>query len=205
MTTNCDYKEGNGKRSEFNIVKTDIKESLCWWCCHEYDSNNRKFIPSRYDDRKNLFYVYGSFCSWECAKAFNMNHNKTPSELHTIFTLMIKRVYHCYTKIYPAPHWQTLNIFGGNKTIEDFRENISHTESIGGNIDNIYNMKTNEYDSNPVINIHRNTVSSPTTSTAPTIPTLSNHKSKDTYVLKRKKPPRGQKNTLENTMGLKIV
>ena len=48
--------------------KTDI---CCWWCCHKCDVPLS--LPEKlYDD---TFHVFGCFCSFNCAAAYNVNLN----------------------------------------------------------------------------------------------------------------------------------
>ena len=176
------------------IYNGSNNKSLCWWCsekiCQKVSCNSEcicdfKYIPTKYDSNLNTFYTYGKFCSWECAKAFNLNINKTPSEKHTLFTLMVKKIYGKYTKIYPAPHWSELEKYGGNKSINDFIEN-----------------KINDVTNNNIIKLDV-AYSKPEKIIKEKIE-YTKQKQIEDYVLKRTKPLKGQKNTLEKTMGLII-
>ena len=62
MTTNCDYKDRDGKRSEFNIVKT--WRSLC---VGGVVMNMILIIGNLYQvvmTIRRICFMYGSFCSW---------------------------------------------------------------------------------------------------------------------------------------------
>ena len=49
--------------------KTNIN---CWWCTYDFDCLPT-FIPDKYHDKQ--FYVFGCFCSFNCAGAYNLNLN----------------------------------------------------------------------------------------------------------------------------------
>tara|TARA_A100001015_G_scaffold239079_1_gene272291 strand:+ start:1142 stop:1753 length:612 start_codon:yes stop_codon:yes gene_type:complete len=197
-------------KKKLNVIidSGPTNSSWCWWCCHPYETE-RKYIPINYNEKKDVFSVYGSFCSWGCAKAFNQNKYMSPNEKHTLFTLMLKRVSGKYVKIYPALHWTSLIAFGGSLTITEFRNNDKNNENISGFYpDNLeYNCKSTN-----LLNIP-NTLS--ISNTVNTVNTENNENNsneviksskhvKNDYVLKRTKPLKGQFNTLESTMGLVV-
>tara|TARA_A100001015_G_C14795066_1_gene634612 strand:- start:210 stop:824 length:615 start_codon:yes stop_codon:yes gene_type:complete len=195
------------KNHELNIIYTDnIKSNvLCWWCSHSYKTE-RKPIPIYYDSKKNIFSVHGSFCSWECGKAFMQEKYKSPSEKHTLFTLFLKRIEGKIIRIRPAPHWSELAVFGGKMTIENFRKNNNIIPfnpnsiiSLSSGINHI--REQNNVNKNPP---GFNTIQS--VSNSPNNNILNENKSNtNELVLKRQKPPRGRLNTLESTMGLIIT
>jgi hypothetical protein len=104
--------------NDFILVKnTDI---LCWWCCHSFD--NTPFpLPEKYYDKK--YHVFGNFCGPSCACAYNIDMND--HKLWERNSLILKFYNELSNKdienIYPAPPKQILKTFGGNNTIEDFR------------------------------------------------------------------------------------
>lgn len=97
----------------------------CWWCCHTFDTVPVP-LPIRYDDRRDHFFVTGTFCSWSCAKAYNWSWNLTyaPSRSELLF-LLRKRTIGTMEPIRPAPHWSKLEMFGGTMSIEDFRQGVN--------------------------------------------------------------------------------
>ena len=56
----------------------------CLWCCHNFD-NYPCAIPIKL--KMNTFYVFGNFCSKECACAYNFDSDTNNSlifqEIHT--------------------------------------------------------------------------------------------------------------------------
>jgi len=100
-----------------NCKKTDV---CCWWCCHKFDSNPC-YLPTITDDITNRFIVIGNFCSWRCVKAYNMSlRNEVTKRLH-ILKKMLKCVGCNSATIKEAPPRQTLKMFGGHLSIEEFR------------------------------------------------------------------------------------
>ena len=113
------------------ITTHEIKISSntkCWWCKNSFHTSPVQ-LPELYRD--NIFYCIGHFCSFNCAKSYNLDINdssifKRESLLHLMYNL----TYGEYKEITPAPHWLTLEEFGGIFTIEQFRENmISNTKN----------------------------------------------------------------------------
>lgn len=105
-------------------VKTDV---CCWWCCHTFDTVPIP-LPIEYESRTREYKVHGTFCSWSCAKAYNIASNN-PHWGHRSFLL-----YMLYLKNNPgmdassklkgivvAPARTTLKMFGGGLSIKRFR------------------------------------------------------------------------------------
>ena len=107
------------KRKEWPKV-SNIK---CLWCCHNFD-NIPCALPYSYSD--NTFYVFGNFCSPECAAAYNFDSGADDKDIWERYALLN----HLYSLIYDvpdltiklAPPRLSLKIFGGTLSIEEFRE-----------------------------------------------------------------------------------
>ena len=112
------YNEYN-KRKEWPKV-SNIK---CFWCCHNFD-NIPCALPYSYKD--SVYYVYGNFCSPECAAAYNFESGADDKDMWERYSLLN----HLYSQIYDtpdltiklAPPRQSLKIFGGKLTIDEFRD-----------------------------------------------------------------------------------
>lgn len=104
-----------------NNLHNEINIS-CWWCTYEIEKNNYYHIPDRYDDL--TYYVYGYFCSPNCAMAFNLDEDDYKS---TIRNALIEKLYE--HNLRPADDWKLLQKFGGNMLIEDFRKNFNNNKS----------------------------------------------------------------------------
>lgn len=97
--------------------------SHCFWCCHSIN-NTIYSMPYNYDTINDSYFVYGSFCSLQCANAYNFSiHGSSDKvwEINSWIQMLGKRYGLNYT-IRPAPSKYLLKMFGGNLTIEEFRE-----------------------------------------------------------------------------------
>jgi hypothetical protein len=112
------------------VKKVEPKEgeSVCWWCCHKFDTLPIG-LPEKYD--KGEFQLYGHFCSFNCAHAYNVHQNDFKIwERYSLLHLYHKKVFPQSTslgstRIMPAPPRQALQMFGGELTIEQFRHQNS--------------------------------------------------------------------------------
>ena len=95
----------------------------CWWCCHKFDTAPCT-LPTKYDPLRKRFTFAGIFCSWNCTKAYNFERNDyRQGERAGLISLLIQQIYGIREAIIikAAPPRQTLKMFGGYKTIEEFR------------------------------------------------------------------------------------
>ena len=166
-----------------NIIipkKTNIN---CWWCTYKFDCLP-SFIPDKYHDNK--FYVFGCFCSFNCAGAYNLNLND--ERCWSRYSLM-KQLYYLINKdnissisdveINISPPKEILKKYGGIMTIEEYRKN---SKIIG-----------REYHSlmPPFIPINVNfeeTTNVKTDSKTINISNILNREAKDKILIKRNKP-----------------
>jgi hypothetical protein len=97
---------------------------LCWHCCHPFTGPPLP-MPTHYDDRLDIFHVTGTFCSWECMKAYNLDSRSHASgRIDVTITSMFRKV--CTIRgttrgIRSAPPRIKLEAFGGDMTIDEFR------------------------------------------------------------------------------------
>lgn len=102
--------------------RTDV---YCFWCCHPFDSVPC-VIPS--DIKEGIWYVYGNFCSPECAVA-HLFHERLDSNiqweryamLNSMYSKDTEMVAGSCTGIRSAPKREVLRIFGGSMDIREFR------------------------------------------------------------------------------------
>lgn len=101
-------------------TKTNVH---CWWCCHPFDTPPCA-IPQKY--HKGVFHLYGCFCSFNCAAAYNFDKKYDHMwESYSLLHLLYKKMYDKdFKKIIPAPPKEVLKIFGGILSIEEYRENL---------------------------------------------------------------------------------
>lgn len=108
------------------LLKPSKTDLYCWWCCNSFDTI-LKYTPINYNNKKEIFKVKGVFCSYSCSYAFTLK-DKT-----ILDKSLLKFMYKVITgkkfeNIKPAPPKEILKVFGGSKTIEEFR-------SYGENVD----------------------------------------------------------------------
>ena len=163
----------------------------CWWCCHDFDTTPLS-MPFRHDERRNKFYTAGHFCSWSCMKSYAIDrYGLTKGGLISgNIVMMRKKMYNQIGPVKPAPNRFKLKEFGGDLTIDVFRENQTLDTGIPKEVE------TNPYVDN-------------------TIPFVSNTKRMDeiknastgnnALKLKRTKPLQRSHNNLESALGLVIT
>lgn len=93
----------------------------CWYCCHPFEGPPLP-MPIQYDSRRDIFTVTGTFCSWACMKAYNLDSSSYMRHVNATFiTLFHKRCTGKLQGIRPAPPRLALRAFGGTMSIEEFR------------------------------------------------------------------------------------
>ena len=110
---------------EDNIYKLNDKTDIsCWWCCHQFD-NPPCVLPEKIHDGK--YYVFGCFCTYNCALAYNLDLNdyKT-SERTTLLNHLYNKLYNKRIKLDAALPRKCLKMFGGPLTIKKFRKHLTN-------------------------------------------------------------------------------
>ena len=165
--------------------------SWCWWCCHSFEGAPLS-VPHRYDDRRSKFYTAGNFCSWSCVKSYAIDKcgDVKGSIVCGNIVLMRRKMYNQIGHVKPAPNRFRLTEFGGDLTIEEFRENLTRDEGqpkpvdTAPVIDNVIPIMSNINKMNEI----KNTTSS-----------------NNALKLKRNKPLKRNHNNLESALGLIIT
>jgi len=103
--------------------------SHCFWCCHSIQGNVYG-LPYNYDSINDTYYILGSFCSFQCVNAYNFSVNANSDKVWEInsWIQMIAKKCGFPDVIRPAPSRYLLKTFGGNLTIEDFRNTHLNNE-----------------------------------------------------------------------------
>lgn len=118
----------------------------CWWCCHRWDGPDIH-LPIRYDDRTKKFSTIGHFCSFECAKAYGRDTGGSRwGEILEYLALYRKHSAGKYVPTTCAPKRQTLRMFGGPLTIEQFRKDAKNAPwvHIPGDIHMVHTFTSRE-------------------------------------------------------------
>ena len=97
-------------------------DTKCWWCKNIFNCTPVQ-LPEYYEN--NTFICIGHFCSFNCAKSYNISTNDNNiDKRNSLLNLMHYYIFSNYIYIEPAPHWQLLKEYGGIFTIEEYRNNI---------------------------------------------------------------------------------
>ena len=174
----------NNKVNSINIHNLNFNNNTkCWWCRNCF-CNPHVQLPEDYFN--NTFYCIGHLCSYNCSIAYNIDLNDNiTSKRASLLNLLYYKTYSKFINIKSAPHWITLEEYGGHLPIEEFRENsinnnkdylILHPPMVSRQMQIEESYKQSKYKNN-----------------------LSDSENK--YMIKRNKPIMKQSN-LELTMGL---
>jgi len=126
--TNTNKNDLNRKKGFFEVMYDfvhnekwlETTDVCCWWCCHSFDSVPIG-LPMDYNGK---FRVKGVFCSFSCMIAYK-NEKHLYSKDHLI-KFLYKRLTGTMLKdslfiLKPAPPRCSLKMFGGELSIEEFR------------------------------------------------------------------------------------
>lgn len=134
---NEDIKDDNRKKGFFEILSNfiDNKEWIkktdvcCWWCCHNFDTVPLG-LPIYYNSINNKFQVKGIFCSFACIVSYNRDikskSNKFEYLIKFLYTKLTGAKLHDIIK--PAPPRCSLKMFGGELSIEEFRNTFNENK-----------------------------------------------------------------------------
>jgi hypothetical protein len=97
-------------------------DAACFWCCYTF-THRPVVLPIR-DTGEHLL-VTGNFCSPECATSYLFDMRQDSHTRWEQFALL-HRVYGdaCHGTIYPAPARNSLKLFGGSLSIQEYRNLI---------------------------------------------------------------------------------
>ena len=121
------YTSGESYYSEY--IHTSSNTDKCWNCYHSINSILTS-IPLKYTN--GIFYIYGNFCSYECAGRYILDtyNDKNMWETYSLLNLYYNISNHTVgNKITPAPSKLLLKEFGGTMDINEYR-NICTTENL---------------------------------------------------------------------------
>jgi hypothetical protein len=167
----------------------------CYWCCHQF--KNPPFgIPIKYTN--GIFHVYGCFCGLECAAAYNFDTARSCDEVWERYQLinLLARSIDYKQKVKVAPPRLTLKMFGGYMDINEFRQFSDTSKFSNINFPPMLTMtqQIEELNETDVISEYKYIPLD--------IERINRYKEKIT--MKRTKPVKEFKNTLDSLMNLKI-
>jgi hypothetical protein len=162
----------------------------CWWCCHDFKGTALS-MPYKYYERLDKFTTAGTFCSWSCMKSYALDKYgiNRGSIICGNMIMMRKKLFGKLGSIKPAPKRVRLVEFGGDLTIEQFRENVLVDDTPPESIN-----------AEPVPNI----VVPITSNTAKMYEIKNASGANEPLRLKREKPLKRDQNNLESVLGLVI-
>jgi hypothetical protein len=95
----------------------------CFWCAHSF-SWRPSVIPER--EEKGVYRIYGNFCSPSCAMAYLLQESLDTHVRWERIALLHRLYGNNYKshRIFPAPARETLSLFGGPASIDQYRATI---------------------------------------------------------------------------------
>lgn len=131
-----------------DLIKDCLKWPLssdkrCHNCAHFFDGVPVPLPVSR-DDLRQVYFCEGKFCSWQCAKSFNMRETSSAGRGNRSMYISVlayktwiklknlaidaetkdKMKTYCNYRLDPAPPRSMLVEFGGNVSIEEYRKDF---------------------------------------------------------------------------------
>lgn len=107
-------------RNQVPVNWPEKTEACCWWCTYPFSTQPIP-LPIKHDPLRDIFYIRGIFCSWSCVKAYALSLRSTTAVDIGNIMLLKTRSEKDWTGIPVAPPRESLQRFGGTKTIEEFR------------------------------------------------------------------------------------
>lgn len=146
--------------SKNNNKNLSFKTSIaCFWCCHTFE-NNPVFMPVELI--KDVYKVKGCFCSFECCHSYMMDNSKYQRKRY-LLNYMFRDLtgirgepigdkgFTNIVKLGRAPPKESLLMFGGNLSIDEFREKNSTYKNIHFPMVHI----SNQIERNTIIRKHK--------------------------------------------------
>lgn len=131
VTDEKEIQNTNRKKGYFQLLHKFVQNSewlektdcCCWWCCHKFDTVPLG-LPIEYMNKFKKFRVRGVFCSFACMTAYKNDRNDMPNASYLIRYLQMKLTGEGLPgePIDPAPPRCALKMFGGELTVDEFRE-----------------------------------------------------------------------------------
>lgn len=111
-----------------NTITLEPTDICCWWCTEPF-TNLPCFLPQ--SNINNIFYVFGCFCSYNCAYSYNISLNDSYTTTRTrLLNNLCKILFNNNDIILiPAPKKEILKKYGGTLTIEQYRNPFVQSHS----------------------------------------------------------------------------
>ena len=118
-----DVKPYNNEDENLSInAENNCVSKVCWNCCHDFNSIVYG-VPLKY--HREIFYIYGYFCSLECGARYVFDNLKNHdfNEILSLINLFNNNIHQKSEPIVLPPNRLILSHFGGNQSIEEYRNN----------------------------------------------------------------------------------
>ena len=171
----------------------------CNWCCHTFKGPPCAIPVKIIDD---TFYVFGCYCSFNCAAAYIFDKkDRNMWEYYSLLILLYKSIYNkSIYKIPIAPPRESLKLFGGYYTIEEYRTNLLTNDKIYKIVQPPMISLVPKIEENKLNFDFRNNSKHYIPLDDKMVDTAQ-----ESLRLKRSKPVANIKNTLQSYMNLKVV
>ena len=94
--------------------------AACFWCAGTFDGCPI-IVPTQ--EESGLYTVYGNFCTLSCGLSYLL-HEQIDPQVRWERQALLHRIYKQVTSIHPAPPKESLKLFGGQLSHEQYREII---------------------------------------------------------------------------------
>lgn len=104
------------------------KNNCCFWCCHNIEYKVYG-MPVSYDSINDTYSLYGTFCSLQCANAYNFSVHNGSDKVWEVNSMiqMLGKIHGIKNYIRPAPSRYLLKMFNGTLDISEFRKLHNNT------------------------------------------------------------------------------
>jgi hypothetical protein len=118
---NSTIMNNNINKIMIHTIKTN-DNTRCWWCKNNFNTISIQ-LPENYIE--GTFFCIGNFCSYNCAKSYNLDLNDVLTyKRNSLLNFLYYLTYSEYKNIISAPHWLSLEEYGGFLSIDNFRKNF---------------------------------------------------------------------------------
>lgn len=102
-------------------IEPTVTESKCWWCDYSFDTLPI-YIPNYLKNGK--YYVFGNFCSFNCAAKYNsiLLKDYKRQTRHALICSLKEKITGYYSPIKLAPERELLQSKGGTYSIDQYRK-----------------------------------------------------------------------------------
>jgi hypothetical protein len=190
-----------GRRHQV-LVSTNGTGIWCWHCCHPFEGLAVP-LPMDHNAKTDVWTTRGAFCSFACAKAYNsdVGYSYRSGMRAMLLAVLKKRVTGKLTRTTPAPPRNSLRVFGGTLSIDEFRAKIGEQVVVQELPPRMVPLHT-IVDERRVEEFRKSTLPKPDMKESVTFAETT--QSNEMLRLKRPKPRASSTNVLARTMGLHI-